>query len=188
MNTIPARAKGFTLIEVLVTMLVVSIGIFSILALITVSLQMNSSSVYRTIASQQAYAMAEIMRANPTTLGTVDAAVAATIVGSGVGGTSSACWNGTGCARNSYIATTLDAWNRQLAAVLPSGTGTVCRDTSPYDGTPAGWACDNSAQAPYVVKVCWDESRIAASSSVTGGVSGGGTSGSGGALCTFTNL
>jgi type IV pilus assembly protein PilV len=190
MIAMPAKSKGFSLIEVLVTLLVVSIGIFSILAVITVSLQLNSSSVYRTIASQQAYAMAEVLRANPTTLGTVNSALAVTFATPGAAGTSALCWNGTGCARNNYVATTLDAWNQQLAAVLPSGTGTVCLDSTPYDGTPGNWACDGATvpQAPYVVKVCWNESRITASSSVTGGPSGGGTSSTGGVLCTFTNL
>lgn len=186
MLTTPAGEKGFSLIEVLVTMLVVSIGIFSILAVITVSLQMSSSSVYRTIASQQAYAMADLLRANPTTLGSADPAVST--FASSAGSTSTLCWSTTGCSRNFFVATALDAWNKQLAAVLPSGAGTICRDGTPYDGTPAAWACDNAAQAPYVVKVCWNESRIAASSSVTGGASGGGTSSSGGTLCTFTNL
>jgi len=192
MNTLPAEEKGFTLIEVLVTLLIVSIGIFSILAVITVSLQLNSSSVYRTIAAQQAYAMAEALRANPSALGTINSSLAVTFAAPGTGGTSTTCWNGTGCTRNFYVATTLDAWNKQLAAVLPSGTGTVCLDSSPYDGTPTNWACDGATNplAPYVVKVCWNESRIAASSSVsvTGGAAGGGTSATGGMLCTYTSL
>ena len=134
MKTAPASEKGFSLIEVLVTMLVVSIGIFSILAVITVSLQLNSSSVYRTIASQQAYAMADLLRANPTALGTADPAIAT--FASAPAATSTLCWATTGCTRNLFVATALDAWNKQLAAVLPSGTGTVCRDSSPNDGTP----------------------------------------------------
>jgi type IV pilus assembly protein PilV len=188
-NTLPAETKGFTLIEVLVTLLVVSIGIFSIMAVITVSLQLNSSSVYRTIASQQAYAMAEALRANPSTLGTINSSLAVTFANPGTGGTSTTCWNTTGCTRNFYVATTLDAWNKQLAAALPAGAGTVCQDGTPNDGTPGNWACDGATnpQAPYVVKVCWNESRIAASSSVQVNAAGG-TSGTGGALCTYTSL
>lgn len=189
MKTLPAEVKGFTLIEVLVTLLVVSIGIFSILAVITVSLQLNSSSVYRTIASQQAYAMAEALRANPSTLGTINSSLAVTFANPGSGGTSTTCWNAAGCTRNFYVASTIDAWNKQLAALLPAGTGTVCLDSTPNDGTSANWACDGATnpKAPYVVKVCWNESRIAASSSVNNGA-GGGTSGGGGALCTYTSL
>lgn len=188
MNTAPLNARGFSLIEVLVTLLVVSIGLFSILAVITMSLQMNSSSVYRTVASEQAYAMAEMLRANPTAIGTTNQAVAVTFANPGTGSPSTSCWNVAGCTRNVYLPSVLDAWNKQLAAVLPSGAGTVCQDSTPYDGSPGNWACDGVPQAPYVIKVCWSESRIAASSSVTGGALGGGTSAAGGVLCTYTNL
>jgi type IV pilus assembly protein PilV len=187
MNTAVVKAKGFSLVEVLVTLLVVSIGLFSIMAVITVSLQLNSSSVYRTIASQQAYAMAEMLRANPTTTGTINPASQVTFANPGAGSASTTCWN-AGCTPNTYIFTMIDAWNKQLAAVLPSGAGTVCLDSTPNDGTPANWACDGATtpQAPYVVKVCWNESRIAASSSV--GTTGSVISGGGGLLCTYTNL
>lgn len=187
-TTMHDRAKGFTLIEVLVTMLIVSIGIFSILAVITVSLQLNSSSVYRTIASEQTAAMAEVLRANAPALGSPDTSVNKTFAVPGTPADSPLCWTGTGsgCNRNGFIAAAIFKWRQQLASVLPSGTGTVCLDNTPHDGTPADWKCDNEDTAPYVVKVCWNESRIAASSSVT--AASGVMTGSGGALCTFTNL
>lgn len=186
-TTMHDRAKGFTLIEVLVTMLIVSIGIFSILAVITVSLQLNSSSVYRTIASEQTLAMAEVLRANPIALGSPDTAAKKTFAVPGTIADNSLCWSGTsGCDRNSFIASAIFKWRQQLASVLPSGTGTVCIDGTPHDGTPADWKCDGGDLAQYVVKVCWDESRIAASSSVTS--ASGVMTGSGGVLCTFTNL
>jgi type IV pilus assembly protein PilV len=197
MITSPKRGKGFTLIEVLVTLLVLSVGLFGILAVIIKSLQMNSSSVYRTIASQQAYAMAETLRANPTAVGTANAASAVAFSTSGVAATTidTTCLNATGCARNAFIANSLYMWNQQLAALLPQGQGTICQDSTPNDGTPANWLCNGPTgtqtptdqNAPYVVKVCWNESRIAASSSVIASASGV-TSGTGGALCTYTNL
>ena len=188
MNTTPVKAKGFSLVEVLVTLLVVSIGLFSIMAVITVSLQLNSSSVYRTIASQQAYAMAEMLRANPLLSQAPYGSAQATFANPGAGSTSTSCWN-AGCPTNTFIFTMLDAWNKQLATVLPSGAGTVCKDSTPNDGTPANWACDgatNFHQANNVVKVCWNESRIAASSSVS--INGSVTAGGGGMLCTYTAL
>jgi type IV pilus assembly protein PilV len=181
----PPDEKGFTLIEVLVSILILSIGIFSILAVIIVSLQLNSSSVYRTIASQQAYAFAEILRANPTTLGTVNAASAVAFTAPGSAVISTSCLQSAGCARNNFVPTSLALWRQQLLSVLPQGQGTVCQDSTPNDGTPANWLCNAAVQAPYVIKICWDESRIAASSSVSGT---GGTTSTGGVLCTYTNL
>jgi len=185
MMAAPARQPGFTLIEVLISLLILSIGLFSILAVIITSLKLNSSSVYRTIASQQAYAMAEVLRANPSAIGTANAASAVAFSAPGVTAITASCLNATGCSRSALVTTSLQMWQDQLASVLPQGTGTICQDSTPSDGTPANWQCNGAAQAPYVVKICWNESRIAASSSVTGT---GGTTGTGGALCTYTTL
>lgn len=183
-------------------MLVVSIGLFGMLSIIITSLKMNSSSVYRSIASQQAYAMAETLRANPTAVGTVSAASAVAFSTSGLVPTFTlSCLQTAGCARGTtttpgFVQMSLKMWSDQLAALLPNGTGTVCQDSSPNDGTLANWLCNGPTgsqlptdqNAPYVVKVCWDESRIAASSSVISTGTTGGTHGTGGALCTYTNL
>lgn len=202
MFTAFTRARGFTLIEVLVTLLVLSIGLFGMLAVIVNSLKMNSSSVYRTIAAQQATALAETLRANPTAVGSTFVPVAgvtpyafSSIAISAITPTTTlSCLQAAGCAgaaplpRNEFILTSMDMWQKQLAAVLPSGTGTVCRDSTPNDGTSANWLCDGAANAPYVIKVCWNESRIAASNSASAVTGTGGTFGTGGALCTYTNL
>ena len=191
MRTSFTREKGFTLIEVLVSLLVLSIGLFGILAIIINSLKMNSSSVYRTIAAQQAYAMAETLRANPTALGTISPAAAVAFSTPGVTPSyTSSCLQTAGCTRgtnatNGFVQMSLQMWQDQLAALLPQGTGTICQDSTPADGTPANWQCDGAANAPYVVKICWNESRIAASTTITGN---GGTTGTGGALCTYTSL
>lgn len=181
------------------SLLVLTIGLFGILGTIITSMQLSSSSVYRTIAAQQAYAMAETLRANPTALGTAFPASAVAFA-SATSQPVNTCLQISGCARgstvaNGYVQMAIYMWQAQLAAVLPSGTGTVCQDGTPNDGTPANWMCDGPSgtqtptnnNAPYVVKVCWNESRISASSSVVVSTSGV-TSGAGGALCTYTNL
>jgi type IV pilus assembly protein PilV len=42
------------------------------------------------------------------------------------------------------------------AEVLPLGIGVVCRDSTPEDGTSAGWACDNNGNV-YAIKIEWQE-------------------------------
>lgn len=190
MITTPTRERGFSLIEVLVSLLVLSIGLFGILAIILNSLKMNSSSVYRTIAAQQAYAMAETLRANPTAVGTISAATAIAFSTSGVAPAfTQSCLQAAGCPRgtsatNGYVQMSLQMWQDQLASVLPQGTGTICQSSG-----PPNWACDVAAnpQDPFIVQVCWNESRIAASANVVTG-SNSGTTGTGGTLCTYTNL
>lgn len=58
------HSKGFTLIEVLVAVLVLSIGLLGIAGLQTRSLQFNGDAYYRTQAQLLATDLAERMRAN----------------------------------------------------------------------------------------------------------------------------
>jgi type IV pilus assembly protein PilV len=56
--------QGFTLLEILVAIVVLSIGLLGLAALQAVSLNNNQIAYYRSIASQQAYDMADRIRAN----------------------------------------------------------------------------------------------------------------------------
>jgi type IV pilus assembly protein PilV len=58
------KNKGMTLIEVLVALLIVSIGLLGLAALQANSLKFNHSAYLRTQATQLAYDMAERIRAN----------------------------------------------------------------------------------------------------------------------------
>lgn len=57
-------SRGFSLIEVLVALLVLSIGLLGLAALQTTSLQYNSESYFRTQATFLAYDIIDRMRAN----------------------------------------------------------------------------------------------------------------------------
>jgi len=180
--------SGFSLIEALVSILILALGLLGTLGMIVNSLKLSSSSAYRTIASQQAYSMAEQVRGNPLAL-VVDAGNDSFDTYSTSASVTQGCLQTGGCVRANYVNTTVAMWRAQLATVLPGGSGTVCRDSSPAanaptqvgSGTGAGtisaWNCDNTGD--YVVKVCWNEQRISASSS---------TVGTGGLLCTWATI
>jgi type IV pilus assembly protein PilV len=61
-------AKGLTLIEVLVTLVVMSLGLLGVAALQTRGMQANHHAYYYSQASALAYEMAERIRVNPTVL------------------------------------------------------------------------------------------------------------------------
>lgn len=179
---------GFTMIEVMVALLILSIGLFGMLGITANSLKLTSSANYRTTAAQQAYAMAETLRANPSTLGAAspgDATFVSTTPASMPN-----CVKSAGCARDAFINNAVYMWQQAVQANLPSGAGTVCRDSSAASNSPntAGstinWNCSGSGQ--YVVKVCWNEARVAASGSTASaaGYSGGGNN----LLCTWTAI
>jgi len=58
------RRRGVTLVEMLVALLVISIGLLGLAGLQNVSLQYNHSSYLRTYANNMAYDIADRMRAN----------------------------------------------------------------------------------------------------------------------------
>jgi type IV pilus assembly protein PilV len=58
------KCRGLTLVEILIALLVLSIGLLGLAALQTTSLSFNTSSYYRTQATALAYDFADRMRAN----------------------------------------------------------------------------------------------------------------------------
>lgn len=61
----PRRARGFTLIEVLITIFVAGIGLLAVAGLQAISKKFNYDAVQRTSASTLAQSMIESLRGNP---------------------------------------------------------------------------------------------------------------------------
>lgn len=61
----PPASAGFSLIEVLVAVLIVSVGVLGVAGLQLISLQNNTSAMFRTQAFQAAYEIIDRARANP---------------------------------------------------------------------------------------------------------------------------
>ena len=59
------KQQGFTLLEVLIALLVLSIGLLGLAALQTTGLRSNQMATMRTLATQMTYDMTDRMRANP---------------------------------------------------------------------------------------------------------------------------
>lgn len=177
---IKIKNNGLSLIEVLVTIVVISLGMFSMLGVFMNGLKLGSSSNYRTIAAEQAYAMAETLRANPLTLGT---SASDAVFSSASANVVTSCMQAGGCARTDFVNTAFGMWQQGLATVLQQGTGTVCRDDNPAGNspdtttTPPTWNCSGKGQ--YVIKICWNESRIGASKQAVS---------ASGFLCQWTNI
>lgn len=62
------QSRGFSLVEVLVAILVLSIGLLGLAALQTTSMQYNTGSYFRTQATFLAYDIIDRMRANSTAI------------------------------------------------------------------------------------------------------------------------
>ncbi len=152
MNTsVRRRARGFSMMEVLVGIMVVSFGMLAVAALQVQTLRLSHESGLRTIASWQAQSMADLVRANRVLANTN------TLPTSGT--TDPNCYTTVGCAPPRMFVAQLNQWNQANGNWLPSGAGVVCRDSTPDDGTPAAPACDGLGGPNWVVKIWWNADR-----------------------------
>lgn len=121
---------GFTLIEVLVALLVLSIGLLGLAALQTVSLKFNADSYTRTQATILAYDIVDRMRANPAGVTAGDYDVADDSTAAGIKTTYDGCSKGGSCSCNSAVncdAATLATydlgqWYTRMEQLLPEST------------------------------------------------------------------
>lgn len=117
--------RGFTLLEVLIALLVLSIGLLGLAALQTIGLKFNHESYQRTQAVYQAYDMIDRIRANPTgkTAGSYNNVALGSIPAiSGIDCTA-------GCSPTQLATFDINRWNTSNAALLKQGTGAVCLGT-----------------------------------------------------------
>jgi type IV pilus assembly protein PilV len=111
--------SGFTLLEVLVAIIVLSLGLLGLAGLQAASLRNNQIAYYRAIATQQTYDMADRIRANQAgvALGSYNN-LTATIPAD------PDCVTNT-CTPAQIAVADHSQWNNNNARMLPAGTGTV---------------------------------------------------------------
>lgn len=147
------RQQGFTLLEVLVTLVIFAFGMLGVAGLQMVSLTNMDTAQNRSVAALKASEMAERMRANAGT--SYDSATPAD------NKCRTAHYANRNAAPDNCTAAKLAAddlwdWSQELAARLPAGSGTVCIDSTPDDGVPSAPACDGVGKA-LAIKVWWNE-------------------------------
>jgi len=163
-TTTTHRVAGFTLLEVLVALVVVSFGLLGIAGMHVAALRNTGSSNVRTIAAQQADDIADRMRSNW-------AAEADGSYNSSAPPVADPGFQCTGVAANctpdNLAQFDLYQWNRRNALLLPNGYGVVCRTSTPDTGEPPASlggngnpGCDNLAGSPYVIKIWWDDRTL----------------------------
>jgi len=152
MRALCNRQSGFSLIEVLVAALVLSIGLVGVAGLQAVSLKNNQSAYMRSQASALAYDLADRMRSNVSgaNSGFYDPQQAAA---------NAQCSTSAGCSPQDMARNDLSEWLGTLTGILPMGSGFVCIDSTPNDGADSGNPqCDgNGTQTS--VKIWWDDNR-----------------------------
>jgi type IV pilus assembly protein PilV len=127
--------RGFSLIEVLVALIVMSVGMLGIAGLYVHGLQAGRTSLFRHHAVNLAGDVADRIRANPT----------AGIAYEAVAGADNGCVGGTtDCTPAEMAASDIDLWLQQAADTLPDGDVAVTYD-------------DSAVPSIYTVTVSWSE-------------------------------
>ena len=122
------RESGVAMLEVLIAVLVLSIGLLGVAGMQIVGIRYSQTAYLRSVATFQAYDMADRMRAN----------MAGVKVGSYdglTGGFSCSNLASTGCSSTDIAAYDADEWYAANARLLPSGSGSVTKvpNSNAYD-------------------------------------------------------
>ncbi len=122
MNIRSPSQNGFSLLELLVALVVFSIGLLAIAGLQTVSKQANFEAIQRSTASQVAYALLEDIRTNGDA---IDIYAAAGEMGDGSRGNEPApnCRSGSGCNADQKAAHDLWFWEQAIDGTLETNGG-----------------------------------------------------------------
>jgi type IV pilus assembly protein PilV len=142
--------RGLSLIEALVAILLLSMCALSYAALQLRGMSANSSAMWRSKAALLAYEMADRMRANR--VGMTGGSYNALTVPAAV----NECGVAAPCAPARMAALDYYLWSTTIGQELPGGTGVVCIDATPDDGTSDAPACDGQGTV-FAVKVFWKE-------------------------------
>ncbi len=143
------RAHGFSLIEIMVAVFVLSVGLLGMAALMATSLRNTQSADYRSQAVNLAYDAIEMMRSNLVNTRAYERAY--TDPAAHCSGAEAPFAYGTA---TDLFTDDRNYWGRKLCRTLPNGRGRIQVGGS----IAAGYAVD--------VEVCWTDNRAGVGSDV----------------------
>lgn len=148
------KEQGFSLIEAIVAIAVLSIGLAGLAALLTEGVRATGSANSESVAIAHSQTGIEMMRAN------LEAYMAGWYAGTNTSGAAPSqitCGGTSGCTREEQASNDFATWRTGIAASLPGGQGFICVDSTPYDGQPGALACDGNGNN--VTKIFWQDGR-----------------------------
>ncbi len=149
------KASGLTLMEVLASVIILSIGLLGVASLQFNSLRGNQNAMEASAAIALAAEAADRIRANSKGANDGDYDFI------DVAGTDPGCIN-TLCSVAEVAQTDAYEWITRLGNLLPNGEGVICRDSTPMDGVGVNNNVDpmcDGASDIFAIKVFWDHDK-----------------------------
>ena len=128
------HSGGFSLVEVLIALVIMSVGMLGIAGLYVESMQAGRTSIFRHNAVTLASDVADRIRANPR----------AGVDYQGPGGNNNCVLGNVNCNPAQMAANDIELWLEQADDMLPNGSVTITYDDNPVPPT-------------YLIEVTWDE-------------------------------
>ena len=138
---------GYVLLEALIAVVITAVGFIGAARMQTFGLAMGNSAQVRQKAILIGYQMADRIRAN-------QAGVTVHAYDNPVAGGTACLTDPAGCTPVQLAGADMAEWQAEIAAQLPAGTGIVCIDSTPDDGTAAAPLCDGVGSV-IAVKLWW---------------------------------
>jgi type IV pilus assembly protein PilV len=158
-------ARGFSLIEVMVSIVILAFGVISMGGLQLASLRSAQSSTNFSIAATLSRDYSEMMRSNFTvsnntsTVAGVNPYLFDTSVTSTYTVSPAVDCKTTVCSAAQMGTLHIADWAERVQAQLPGARAVVCRDSTPRNADGSyKWACDNAGTA-VSIKIGWIDKR-----------------------------
>lgn len=165
--------QGFTLVEVLITILILCVGLLGSVGMQAAAMQANTQTRYQVSATALASELAEAMRGNHLVALQTSAAANPYLIDFDGGAITAPpedcqqgeCQGNDATARLNAAQWQVSEWVQRAADELPSARIVVCFDSAPFDSSgQSRWACDGSGDV-VVAKMAW--TRIDTSGALT---------------------
>lgn len=158
-----SHARGFTLIEVLISVFVLALGVIGAAGMQLTAMRTTQQSSSQSIAMQLATEMADLMRTNSNQMMLGDASnpfLGVSYKSTDTDPTAPTLCYTSGCTPVQLAAFDIYEWEMRVKGRLPGGRVEICRDATPWDSTAGAlkW-CPTTASTtttdPMVIKIGW---------------------------------
>lgn len=153
-GTMTLKQRGYTLVEVMVTVLILSIGLAALGLLQVLTVQNTYNSNNRALAVMSAEAMIDRVRSN---IAGYETGAYTSLTAPGL---PQPCTDASPCSPDQIAQSEYSLWTQELAQNLPQGFGILCMDGddgSVNDGEPGAPACGGGVN---VIKIFWRENSV----------------------------